>query len=140
MELVFLGIALLFVPNSVILLKESSVNVYLLPLKTPFASAPCHYAAILVNFLGLALSLTTIFLYKRRTLQMKLCYVSLILWCLLISLMAFCPFVTMGNGIVEVQTNYSGVIIGLFAVVAALLAARFINKDRELLKSADRIR
>jgi hypothetical protein len=54
--------------------------------------------------------------------------------------MLLCPFVVKTEEMIEVKINYFVVAIGAFSVLAAFLAARFIKKDIELLKSADRIR
>ena len=139
-ELVFLGIALLFIPGSSIITREGSFAVCLLPLTGGFISTPCHYAAMILNFLGLGLALVAIFLFRKRELQLKFSYVSMILWCILTCVTGFCPLVEKGYNVTEVQGNYSGIIIGIFAIAAAFLAARFIRKDIDLLKSADRIR
>jgi hypothetical protein len=140
LELVFLGIALLFVPNSTLVTSNSSVNICLLPLQTPYVSTAGHYLAIALNFTGIVLSVIAIFLYKHRGLQLKICYALTVLWALLGFMLGFWHFVKPGNEVLATQTNYSGVVISVFAVAAALLAARFIRKDIDLLKSADRIR
>ena|SRR6218665_3923968 len=140
LELMFLGIALLFVPNSTLLTSSSSVSICLLPLQEPYTSTTGHYLAMALNFAGLALTVAAVFLYKRRELQLKLCYVLAMLWALLGFMLGLCNFVQPGNDVLSVQNNYTGVVISVFAIAAALLAARFIRKDIDLLKSADRIR
>ena len=140
LELLFLGIALLFVPNSTIVTPNSSVSVCLLPLQAPFVSSTSHYTAIALNMAGLALTLITIFLYKRRELQMKLCYVLLIIWILLAFMVVTGNFVEKGVEITTLERNYSALVISVFAMSAAMLAARFIRKDIDLIRSADRIR
>ncbi len=133
LELVFLGIAFLLVPTNIIVKSTGNINVYLLP-GNNFESTTWHYLMMSANFIGLLFSIVSIFLYKKRTLQLKLLYAMLSL------MMAFCPAVHLSGDIIEIQNHYFGMVIGLFAVPAAYLAARFIKKDIELLKSADRIR
>jgi len=144
LQLVFFGIALLFVSVTTVVTNTpspASTPVYLSPLHHPqLQSTTGHLAAIVINAVALILSFITIFLYKRRELQLKLCYVLAGLWIILIAMIAACPFVLKNDPEMEIHTNYFGCLIGAFAVLAALLAARFIKKDIELLKSADRIR
>jgi hypothetical protein len=139
-QLIFLGIALLFVPVSEVTTTTGKMDVYLVPLRSPLVSTSGHITAIAINFVALMLTFITIFLYKRRELQVKLCYALMVLWIILSLMMAFCPFVERTDVVIEIKNNYFGPIIGAFAVVAAFIAARFIKKDIELLKSADRIR
>lgn len=138
-ELIFLGLSLLFVPCQTILTKISSTNVYLMPL-VDFQSTVGHLAAVILNFMGIVLATLTIFSFKKRELQVKLCYTQLALWIVVTAMMLFCPFVVQTEAILEVQKQYFIIAIGLFAVIAAYLAAHFVKKDIELLKSADRIR
>ncbi|MBA2611351.1 MAG: DUF4293 family protein [Bacteroidetes bacterium] len=138
-ELIFLGLSFLFVPCQTILTKTSATNIYLMPL-VDFQSTTGHLAAIILNFIGLVLATFTIFSFKKRELQVKLCYAQLVLWLIIIAMILFCPFVVRIESILEIQVHYFVIAIGLFAVIAAYLAAHFIKKDIELLKSADRIR
>lgn len=139
LELVFLGIAFLLVPTNIIVKSTGNINVYLLP-GNNFESTTWHYLMMSANFIGLLFSIVSIFLYKKRTLQLKFSYTIMLLYAMLSLMMAFCPAVHLSGDIIEIQNHYFGMVIGLFAVPAAYLAARFIKKDIELLKSADRIR
>jgi Domain of unknown function (DUF4293) len=138
-ELIFLGLSLLFVPCQTILTKTTATNIYLMPL-IDFQSTTGHLFAVILNFIGLVIATLTIFLFKKRELQIKLCYVLMAVWLILPAMMLFCPFVLKTEAILEVQTNYFVVAIALFSIIAAYVAAHFIKKDIELLKSADRIR
>ncbi|MEO6304348.1 MAG: DUF4293 family protein, partial [Bacteroidia bacterium] len=80
------------------------------------------------------------FSFKKRELQVKLCYAQIVLWLVLIAMLLFCPFVTKTEAVLEISINYFVVAIGLFAIIAAYFAAHFTKKDIALLKSADRIR
>lgn len=141
LQLVFFGIALLFIPCNTIVTAKGAVDVQLIPLRDSLVSSSMgHLAAVTINFIGLILSFSAIFLYRRRELQVKLSYVLLAIWLILSLMIAFCPFVNKTPDVRDVEVNYFTLIIGAFAILAAFLAARFIKKDIELLKSADRIR
>lgn len=139
-ELIFLASALLFVPTNIILTPADAFNVYLLPSTGNFISTSWHLLAIGLNAACLALAVVSVFLFKKRLLQIKLCYVQLVLWLGLAGILGAMPLVVMNGDITEIQNNYVGFAISLCAVIAAFLAARFIKKDIDLLKSADRIR
>lgn len=139
LELIFLGIALLFVPSNVVVKPAESIQVYLLP-GSGFESTAWHYLAISLNTVNLLLAFVAIFMFRKRNLQVKLSYVLLISWGLISLVSAFLPLAVTAGEATGVQNSYFGVIAGLFGMLAAYLAARFINKDIELLKSADRIR
>ena len=138
-QIIFLGLSLLFVPCQNIFTKTVVTNVYLAPL-TEYQSTLGHLFAVALNFLGLILATITLFTFKKRELQIKLCYALMTIWMILIGMMLLCPFVVKTEEMIEVKINYFVVAIGAFSVLAAFLAARFIKKDIELLKSADRIR
>lgn len=138
-QILFFGLSLLFVPCQVIITKAVATNVYLMPL-TEFQSTIGHLFAVGINFIGLVITAITIFIFKKRELQVKLCYTLMVIWTVLMGMMILCPFVSKTEEIVEIKINYFVVAIGLFSVMAAYFAARFIKKDIDLLKSADRIR
>jgi hypothetical protein len=136
---VFLGIALLFVPVYTVLIGTQQVNVSLVPVNTPgLTSTAGHLAAIALNFLALIFASGAVFMYKRRPLQVKLCYAIMVIWFILAGMTAFCPFVSGSD--ITVKNSFFGPVISLVGVLAAYLAAKYIKKDIELLKSADRIR
>ena len=138
-ELIFLSLSLLFVPCQSIITKTGSSNIYLMPLMD-FQSTTGHLFAVGLNFIGMVMAVITVFLFKKRELQIKLCYAILLLWLILIAMMLFCPFVVKTDLVLDVQKNYFVIAIGVFSIIAAYMAAHFIKKDIELLKSADRIR
>jgi hypothetical protein len=139
--LIFLGIALLFIPCAYVINNGISHPVVLVPLEQqPFHSTAGHMAAIGLNFIMLVISAITIFLYRRRGLQVKLCYLLAVLWLVLTLMLAFCPFILTRDASETVETNYLASVTGALAIAGAILAARYIKKDIELIKSADRIR
>ena len=138
-ELIFLGLSLLFVPCQTILTQALATNIYLMPLVN-FQSTSGHLFAIALNFIGIVIATIAIFAFKKRELQVKLCYGLMAIWLILIPMMLLCPFVIKTETINSIQVHYFVIAIGLFAIIAAYMAAHFIKKDIELLKSADRIR
>jgi hypothetical protein len=141
LQLLLLGFVLMYVPCARVIAGGEHTDICLLPVSNVhFHSSAGHWAAIALNFLALALGFLTLFLYNRRALQKKLCLVLCGAWLVLTLMMAFCPFIEGTDGPVDYAINYYAVIIGLLGTVGALVAARFIQRDINLLKSADRIR
>ena len=137
----FLGVALLFIPVGSVTTGKGITDVFLIPLTNPdLTSTTGHQAAITLNFVNLILAFVTVFLYSKRELQIKFCYVMLLLWLVLGLMTALCPFVVKTETVVSVSIGYWGPILSFLGIVCSLMAARFIKKDIELLKSADRIR
>jgi len=91
------------------------------------------------------LTVSTIFAYKNRVLQMKLCRFNLILNIVFVVLILYLPgtleqkLTTMQVDLVLV--NYKvGVFLQLAVVVLVFLANKFIKKDENLVRAADRLR
>jgi hypothetical protein len=139
LEIIFLGLALIFIPCQNIFTTTSCLNLYLLP-NDNFQTTSAHLVAVILNITGILIATTTVFLFKKRSLQVKICYTLIALWVILTSMMLFCPFVLKTAEIIEIKINYFVVGIGFFSIIAAFFAAHFIRKDINLLKSADRIR
>jgi len=82
------------------------------------------------------LGFITIFLFKNRTLQLRLCVLGILLEAVLIFL-----YYRETKGFVPDQSEYSlTAILHSIIVLAFVLAARGINKDSKLLKESDRLR
>ena len=80
------------------------------------------------------LALVTIFLYKKRTLQLRLCVLGILLEAVLI-------FLYYRETTTFIQGTYSlTAILHSIIVLAFVLAARGINDDSKLLKESDRLR
>jgi len=141
LQLAFLSISLLFVPIQFINDATNTIGLTLLPLKDAnYQSSTGHFGAIALNMAGIILALVTIFLFKRRELQVRLCYILMLIYLVLIAMIALCPFVTSIKEGFATKTNIFAYIICAVCVLSAFLAARFIKKDIELLKSTERIR
>jgi len=80
------------------------------------------------------LALLTIFLFKNRTLQLRLCFLGILFEAALI-------FLYYRETTTFIQGTYSlAAILHSIIVLAFVLAARGINKDSKLLKESDRLR
>jgi hypothetical protein len=140
-QLVFFSIALMLIPSVTVRSGSSEASIMMVPINHPeFSSSMGHITAIVINFVALVLTFVTVFLFKHRELQIKLCYLLIFFWLVLSLMIAFCPFAESLKEPVQSSVNYLMVLLGGFAILAATLAIRFIKKDIELLKSADRIR
>lgn len=81
------------------------------------------------------LALFNIFLYKNRTLQLRLCVLGILLEALLIFLYYREIKSTFSQGEYSITAILHSVIVLLF-----VLAARGINKDEKIIKDSDRLR
>lgn len=134
------GLGLLFIPCYYVFLNAGKLDVFLVPVVSgEVQSGQGHLAAVGINFTALVLAFITLFLYQKRELQVKLCYAQIVLWLTLTLMLSFCPFINAPEGI-HVQNTYFAIPISVIGMVGAYFAARFIKKDIDLLKSADRIR
>ncbi len=101
----------------------------------------------LAAFVGIAcsLSVVTIFLYKKRNLQITMCKLNLLLYLGVIFTVFYSgekvlEFLEINLGL-EGELHYKlGAILPIVSVILVLLASRAIKKDDELVRSADRIR
>ncbi len=80
-----------------------------------------------------------VFLYKNRTLQMKSCFINIILLVFFQLLLFF--FIWDAGQVENVLTNYKVVMaFPLLSAIFTYLAFRSIKKDEKLIRSIDRIR
>mgnify|MGYP001347595268 CR=1 FL=1 len=86
-------------------------------------------------------SVITIFSYKNRVLQIRICAFNLITNIVLI-MVVFFFYATRIQSMTktEPEYNYTGMILPLISIVFLILANRAIRKDQALVKSADRLR
>ena len=87
------------------------------------------------------LALTTIFLFKNRTLQIKLCTLSMILQAGILVLALFHYLDGVAVELDDAQPIYSiGIYLPVVGMVLSFLASKTIKKDDDLVKSVDRLR
>lgn len=135
-----LSLAMLFVANHSIITTSGSTPVFLTPLQAPYSSGASHYFAIALNFIGLLLAFAAIFLYKQRGLQLRLCNMLMMSWLIIGLILMFADFAMPAGDALSVQKEYLALALTLAGIGAGYFASRYIRKDIDLLKSADRIR
>lgn len=138
LSLAILSCMLLFLPNSTIKVNDLSLTLSLAP-NSEIPTTIGFSAAIAINFLILILSFVCIFLYKKRNLQLNICYTLITLALVLLLMLLFCPF-TSNTESMSIIKSYYPPIFSTIMMLDAFIAAKLIKKDIELLKSADRIR
>jgi hypothetical protein len=100
-----------------------------------------HPALIGLTILGSVIALISIFLYKKRPVQLKLGYVIIVV-AILLPLISFLLFTNASAGAdpsVQVA-DQAGMYMPVAAILFAALANHFIKKDNKLVKSMDRLR
>jgi hypothetical protein len=85
------------------------------------------------------ISLTSIFLYKKRTLQIRLCIYNIILLFGLTGLLAFYIFDAANALNADIVFKFS-ITFPVISIILTYLAFRNIRKDDAIVKSLDRIR
>lgn len=106
------------------------------------ATGEAHVATLPVMILQviiMLLSLFTIFLFKRRPLQMRLCVFTIILLLGHAGMIAFYMFTTAKDQAAVIQYNWP-VVVPIIAIVLIFLARTQISKDENRVRAADRIR
>ena len=84
------------------------------------------------------LTLLAIFMFKTRNLQIRICNLSILLTCIFIGLLFFMAD-TMSSDKLRIHYLY-GSYLPLIQLILIYLAMRFIKKDEDLVRSADRLR
>lgn len=140
LSLVVVGIALLFVPVAQVSFHTHQTPIYLKPLSVENIQASYgQLTAMILNIIGMLLAVISIFLYKKRMLQLKLTLVLMMIWLGITLLLSFLPMAIVPTENQLHNTNY-GTLFGVFGMLGAYMSNRHIKKDIELLKSADRLR
>lgn len=137
-----LMIATLFTPIAYFFSGNQEYELYSFMLKSSVESISTPYMGILLLATAV-LPLVTLFLYKNRMLQIRLCAVNIVLLIGVIIFMAIYYYLSarMFSGL-EFQTRgfRITVIFPLISIILNYLAARAIFKDEMLVRSLDRIR
>ena len=118
-----LATAMYFLPFSIIICKPETCSLF------PYITA----SVVLLT------TLITIFLYKNRKLQIKICIVNIIFLLLTYAEVLFGAYQKIGNWEIF-RVNCIGAVLPLISIILILLAIRAIKKDENLVKAADRLR
>lgn len=97
------------------------------------------YSLWIFNAVTIFIAFVTIFLYKNRILQMRICMYNFILLLGLQGVIAYTVYATASNLKAEVFLQYAAV-LPVVAAILHLIAFKYIKRDEELVKAADRIR
>ncbi|MDX1476111.1 MAG: DUF4293 domain-containing protein [Saprospiraceae bacterium] len=100
-----------------------------------------NVALLILTIAGLVLALAAIFLYGKRSLQLRLSYL-LIVICIVLPLVAYLFFTNQASVMSAEQSVHDelGLFLPFVGLICVILAARFIRKDDRLVKSMDRLR
>lgn len=133
------AIVMFFAPFIIVTAEDGTISkLCLLPGCNPEIMNTGAYAPFTLNLLSLILSVVTIFLYKNRVLQYKLANLVALLNVFIIGLFFLLSYIKDG---VSGTISYSfGAFLPILSIICAFLAAHFIKKDEQLVRSADRIR
>jgi hypothetical protein len=97
------------------------------------------YPMAIIVLIIIALSLISIFLFKKRTIQKILAIVIILLSCILIITLAYSSYKLISDFNVEVVPAVK-MAIPIIIPLTAYLAYRGISRDEDLVKSYDRLR
>lgn len=118
------------------------------PIETMSLSATYTWPLVVLTILMAVASLVTIFLYKKRELQVRLCRLNMLVNIIFIGLVFLYYEADIQKIIAAVEGDeyqldvayFFGMVIPLVNLILEILAIRGIKKDIELLKSVDRLR
>ena len=93
---------------------------------------------VVVSFI---FTVSTIFLYKKRLLQIRICTFNVLTNIVLIMVIFFFYATRIKTmTLIEPDYNYVGMVLPLISLAFLVLSSRAIRKDEALVKSADRLR
>jgi hypothetical protein len=139
LDVVFMSVLLLFFPFIEYRNGEDVVLLSLMPGTFAAGVKSFIYVPVALNIVVALLALITIFQYKNRIKQARLAKVTMLLAAFLLTSMLTMSFYE-GEKSGYVKTYLWPSFLPIISVISAFVAARFIKKDEELVRSADRIR
>jgi hypothetical protein len=133
-----IAIVLFFLPFEIYTTATASWDICLMPGCSKEVITSNIYFPMLLNIIVLILSSVVIFLYKNRVVQFKLANLLV-----LFNVMIVGVYFLLGFVVIEPNSSITylyGAFLPLISAIFAFLAAHFIKKDEQLVRSADRIR
>lgn len=131
-----------FTPLAAFLAGAEEFKLYAFALKGAEQSFPTVYMGIVVA-LAAIVPLVTIFMYKKRLLQIRMCAVEIVLLLGAIAFMAIYYYLS-GRMFSELEFHAQSfriaMVFPLVSLILVYMAARAIFKDEMLVRSLDRIR
>lgn len=133
-----IAIVQFFIPFQTLTFEDKSWPICLMPGCSTDVIGANIYVALALNIIVLILSVVIIFLYKKRVLQFKLTNLLMVFNIFIVGLFFIFSYIKEGTpGTVNYQF---GAFLPIISAIFAYLAAHFIKKDEQLVRSADRIR
>ena len=133
-----IAIVQFFIPFQTLACDDKNWQICLMPSCSADVMGTNIYVAMILNIIIVILSIAIIFLYKNRVLQYKLANLLMLFNVFLIGL--FFIFSYIKEGTIGTISYQFGSFLPIVSAVFAFLAAHFIKKDEQLVRSADRIR
>jgi hypothetical protein len=127
-----------FLPFQTFTMADKSFPICLMPGCSADVMGSNIYFALIFNIIILILSMSIVFLYKNRVLQYKLTNLLVVFNIFLVGLFFILSYNKEGGP--EAISYQIGSFLPIISAVFAYLAAYFIKKDEQLVRSADRIR
>lgn len=139
------GVAAFFFPIASFLTDKGYIDLCVLGVvnDTTFnLELPDTLYLMIVLGLSTVMAFFTIFLYKKRMLQVKLIRFAILLNIVYLALIFFmyAPDLEAITGASADYVKQPGIYLVIVSVVSLLLASRYIMKDEKLIRSADRLR
>ena len=136
-------VLILFIPLAEFLINEQVFQFYASGIKELNAEKSgfliTTYPMLIIYIIIIILTLITMFLYKNRSLQMRLCRLNIMLILGSFFLYAFYIYRMVSNESAVWNISYA-IFIPLITIVLFYLALKGIKKDADLIKSINRIR
>lgn len=133
-----MGIVIIFVPFQQFSAADKTLPICLMPGCSPEILSNNIYGPLILNFLVITLSVLVIFQYKNRVLQYKLANILALLNVFITGLFFLLSY-TKPEVLGTISYSF-GAFLPIIGAIFAFLAAHFIKKDEQLVRSADRIR
>ncbi|MBK6984767.1 MAG: DUF4293 domain-containing protein [Bacteroidetes bacterium] len=138
LAVVIIAIVQFFIPFQTLTFEDKSWSICLMPGCSADVMGNNIYVAMILNIIILILSVALIFLYKNRVLQFKLTNLLMVFNVFIVGLFFIFSYIKEGTpGAINYQV---GSFLPIISAIFAYLAAHFIKKDEQLVRSADRIR
>lgn len=103
-------------------------------------SYSASYALIILTAFAIIIPLATIFMFKNRELQLKMCRVEILLNTIILVVMTNLYIDKIAEQLLVSTTEYYCIIPLVISIIFAVLAFIFIKKDINLLRSTERLR
>lgn len=138
LAIVFIAIAQFFIPFQNIVITNGHWPICLMPGCSSDIMSANIYFPMALNSMIILLSIIIIFLYKNRVLQYKLANLLVVFNMFLVGLFFILSYSKEG-GLQAISYQF-GSFLPIISAFLAYLAAHYIKKDEQLVRSADRIR